>query len=76
MTKVYPRVIAVPEKVAKGEKWLLVVTCPYCSEIHKHGAGVVVRGHDAPIDEMYGMRQSLCFPGGAYVLCKEGEEIR
>lgn len=68
MTEI-PKVVATAQKSRLNpEKWVLCVFCPYCQKEHTHGAGVVVKGHDQPIPEMWGHRQSLCFPGGPYQL--------
>lgn len=64
-----PRVKATAEQDG-GKWWLTVSACPHCGRKHQHGAGVIVRGHDAPIPSMWREVGAPCFKG-RYVMVKE-----
>lgn len=66
-----PNVRATVVKVkSKHERWYLDVTCPFCGGTHRHGAGAVVQGHDAPQDSMYSVRPAMCDSDEYYQLVK------
>lgn len=66
----------IPSVVARAEqdsgRWWLVVQCPFCGRIHKHGAGMVVRGDDAPIESMWREVGAYCFKGHYQMVKGEG----
>lgn len=63
------------KSLLRSDKWLLVVECPFCGGSHAHSAGVVVKGHNAPLAQFYGERYPLCHNvhKKSYFLVAEGK---